>query len=82
MRNIPPNKFINKGKQLSDIEIDNIRNDYRNYLLTGSTKKSIIEKLSDKYGRGYWSILKVIDNTETKIHLFDNKESTLFAVDK
>lgn len=77
-RTPPPNKIVNKGKPLSDIEIVNIKNEFDNMLNKGITKKLAIEKLTEKYGRGYWSILKMIDGTTNKSTSLKNEEITLF----
>ncbi len=79
LRDVPPNKYQNKGKQLNDNEIKSIINDYSILMQNYSTKKQIIEKLSDKYGRGYWSILKVIDNASINVSSPKKKETSLFA---
>lgn len=60
-REVPKNKNINKGKALSPNEKDNIIGDFKNLIEEGNTKKSAISSLSDKYGRGYWSILNIIE---------------------
>jgi len=43
------------------------------------SKKNAIEKISLKYGRGYWSILRIIDGTTNKSSL-SIKESSLFDI--
>jgi len=66
LRNIPENQITNSRKVITEVESDNIKTDYLILIETGLTKKSAIGALSTKYGRGYWSILKIIDGTTNK----------------
>ncbi len=79
LRNVPENKIINKGKPLKIEEIKNIINDFQELINSGLSKKNAIEKISLKYGRGYWSILRIIDGTTNKSSL-SIKESSLFDI--
>ncbi len=72
-RDVPPNKFINKGKPMKEKEIKSILEDYSKLKKNKFIKKIIIDKLSEKYGRGYWSISKIINNNNNK-----NKNINLF----
>lgn len=58
------NKIFNGGKKLTDEEKNKITEDYSKLINEGFTKKKSIEEVSGKYGRGYWSILKIVDGTE------------------
>lgn len=78
LRKIPENRIINKGKSYSIDEIEDILKDFKALLGMGLTKKSSIDKLSEKYGRGYWSILKIIDGTTNKSTNEKNIELSLF----
>ncbi len=66
LREVPPNKMTNRGKSFNSNEIINILKDFKILINSGQTKKSAINSLSEKYGRGYWSILKIIDGTTNK----------------
>jgi len=78
IRKVPENKLKNKGKPLNDELINEIKKDYK-ILIKNNSKKQAIDKLSKKYGRGYWSLLKIIDGTTNKsenrskdLELFNN----------
>ncbi|MDR1372884.1 MAG: site-specific DNA-methyltransferase [Dysgonamonadaceae bacterium] len=62
LREVPVNKLINKGKPLLNSEISQIKGDFILLTKKGVTKKSALDRLSSKYGRGYWSLLKIVDN--------------------
>jgi site-specific DNA-methyltransferase (adenine-specific) len=62
LREVPQNKLTKKGKPLSDEEKLQITCDYGSFFQGGCSKKAAIDKLSEKYGRGYWSILNIIDS--------------------
>ncbi len=66
-RTIPENQLTNKGKKLTTQETDAIISDYKSYLTLNMTKKNIIDKLTEKYHRGYWSISKIIKNAEERL---------------
>jgi len=61
LRKIPNNIYTNKGLPINIDEKNNILNDFKHLKKKTNSKKTIIDKLSIKYGRGYWSILKIID---------------------
>lgn len=71
LREVPQNKLTNKGKRLSDKEIKEILDLYVNFIKTGYTKKNAIDHISEQFGRGYWSIMNILDR-----HLF-SKDSVL-----
>ncbi|MDR3290092.1 MAG: site-specific DNA-methyltransferase [Rickettsiales bacterium] len=54
------NKNVNAGKPLEQVEIDLIMNEYQKFLIGGLTKKSAIERVGEIFGRGYWSIEKML----------------------
>lgn len=56
------NRLINKGKPLEKDIIEEILIDYNTLKHSGLSKKQIIDNLSLKFGRGYWSISKIIKN--------------------
>ncbi len=62
----PPNKYFNQGKPYSNSEMDKIVDKFAEFRMAGFTKKAAIEKLSEEFGRGYWSLLKLIDGTTNK----------------
>lgn len=66
LRQVPENKLINKGKPLSKEEIEIIKNKFTHYFRKGYTKKRTIETLSKEQGRGYFSILNIVDKQEFK----------------
>ena len=71
LREVPQNKLTNKGKRLSDKEIKEICDLYINFVKSGYTKKNAIDHISEQFGRGYWSIMNILDR-----HLF-SKDSVL-----
>jgi site-specific DNA-methyltransferase (adenine-specific) len=62
LRIVPENNLFHQGKPLTQEEKTNILNDYHILKSQKINKKNSIEKLSKKYGRGYWSILNIINN--------------------
>lgn len=62
LRKVPANKFIKQGQSLSEKEIQSILSEYSILLANGNSKQHSIRHLSEKYRRGYWSILKIIEN--------------------
>ncbi len=62
-------KFINSGKPLTESEKASFQTEFLELISKGKTKKQSIEILSEKYLRGYWSILKIIDGTTNKSSL-------------
>ena len=67
------NKLFNKGKALRETEKLQILQECNLLMGQGFTKKSSIEKIAEKHGRGYWSVLRVIDNNTGPV-----KEFSLF----
>ena len=60
LRQVPENKYKKRGSKLIDNEVTLIQDEYENLKKNKLTQKQIIEILSDKYSRGYWSILNII----------------------
>ena len=60
LRAVPENKLTNKGKPLQQEEKNQILDEYRLLARRGYTQKEACNIISGKYGRGYWSILKII----------------------
>lgn len=70
LREVPQNLFLNKGKPLSDFEKKDINIEYVELLKKGYSKKDSINIITKKFGRGFWSVQKTLDNNEI---LKDNK---------
>ncbi len=64
-RMVPSNKLLNKGKFINDEEISKITGDFRLLHSQSKSKKDIINILTEKYGRGYWSLSKIINQMST-----------------
>jgi site-specific DNA-methyltransferase (adenine-specific) len=62
LRQVPENKLVNKGKSLNDEEINLILTDFNKLINRGLNKKESINKISEKYGRGYFSITNLISS--------------------
>ncbi|GIV26440.1 MAG: hypothetical protein KatS3mg027_0254 [Bacteroidia bacterium] len=71
LRKIPENKFSKSGNPLTSEEINQIIQDYNKLLTSGYSKQQSIEQLTERYKRGYWSILKIIEaHPSSEINLF------------
>lgn len=71
---IPPsNVLVNKGKKVEEKEKIDIIKKYSIIKSKGFSKKVTLEKLSQETGRGYWSLLRIIDGTTNK-SIKDNKD--------
>ena len=66
LRKPPENLFVNSGKPISTDVQNEIFQSHSNHLDCGMSKKQSIQKLSEKFGRGYWSILRIVDGTTNK----------------
>jgi len=66
LRPVPTNIMTNRGKTITDEEAESIQRDYKILTDIGTTKKAAIVNLTVKYGRGYWSLLRIIDGTTNK----------------
>ncbi|MDR1544497.1 MAG: hypothetical protein LBS50_08870 [Prevotellaceae bacterium] len=76
LRKVPENKLINKGKPLLQEEINQIVIEFTQLIGKGMSQKDACNIISDKYGRGYWSVLKMVSTT--KNNLSQNQVSSLF----
>lgn len=71
IRTVPKNKFQSAKGRVSPEEKTNILKDYEHFKISGLSKQECIEKLSEKYHRGYWSILNLItENPQQSLSLF------------
>ena len=75
LRQVPENATINKGKPLTENEINLILTDYNLLLKKGIYKKDVINKISTKYGRGYFSVTNILKNQKT---ITQKREKSLF----
>ncbi|MGI9249723.1 MAG: DNA-methyltransferase [Pseudohongiellaceae bacterium] len=66
IRKPPQNVYFSQGKPLADSEKQAILDGYRQLRIEGKNKKGSIDTLSTKFGRGHWSILRLIDGTTNK----------------
>ena len=66
LRKPPENLFVNSGKPISAEDQKQISISHARHLNRGMSKKQSIQKLSEKFGRGYWSILRIVDGTTNK----------------
>ena len=75
----PPKKlFVNSGKPITREVQGEIFRTHSEHLDCGITKKQSIELLSEKFGRGYWSILRIVDGTtNTSVSISCNKQREL-----
>ena len=67
LRRVPDNKLFNRGKPLSKEETKQIIFDYHLLQKKGFTQKQTCDKIAEKNGRGYWSILNIIGNNNQHI---------------
>jgi len=56
---------LDKGKPLSKEEMEQIISEFHQLQQRGISQKIACDKISEKYGRGYWSILNLIGNSKT-----------------
>lgn len=63
LRKPPENQFVNSGKPISEDDQEQISRSHIIHLNRGMSKAQSIEKLSEKFGRGYWSILRILDRS-------------------
>ena len=66
IRKPPQNIYTNQGKPVSSEERSTIIDEFSALRDKGLTKKAAIENVSVKFGRGYWSILKIVDGTTNR----------------
>jgi site-specific DNA-methyltransferase (adenine-specific) len=61
LRQVPENKLVNQGKPLHDDELQKILSEFVALSQIGFTKKKAISLLSEKYGRGYFSLTNILN---------------------
>ena len=66
LRKPEKNKLYNAGSKISDSERENIIKQYNQLIASGLTQKKSIQNLSEKFGRGYFSIARIIKNSESQ----------------
>jgi len=71
--NNAPQHLINKGKPIERELVEDIWLNYQKLNNQGLDKRQIIDQLSRKYGRGYWSLTKII-NSYQKQHKTHQQE--------
>jgi site-specific DNA-methyltransferase (adenine-specific) len=64
LRQVPDNKLINKGKPLQQEETYQIVTEFTQLVRNGISQKDACNIISDKCGRGYWSILKLVSSSQ------------------
>jgi len=77
LRQVPENKLMNKGKPLRQEEVIQIVTEFTQLIKKGTSQKNACNIISDKYGRGYWSILKMVNSSE--ISLPQTQQISLFG---
>ncbi|MDR0611961.1 MAG: site-specific DNA-methyltransferase [Dysgonamonadaceae bacterium] len=63
LRQVPENKRVNQGKPLSQEETNQIVSEFKQLTQKRMPQKNACDTLSDKYGRGFWSILKMVSSS-------------------
>ena len=66
IRKPPGNIGFNRGKPFTDDEKQSILAEYRRLRSQGGSKKGSIDALTVKFGRGYWSLLRLVDGAGNK----------------
>ena len=56
------NRYVNGGKAVSTEERATIVKAYADLREGGANKKDALDTLSEQFGRGYWSLLRIIDD--------------------
>ena len=79
LREVPENTLTNKGKPLTQEETDLIITDFTKLLQKGLPQKTACDILTKKYGRGYWSIQRMIKTNGMTIF---QKQQTITLFDK
>jgi site-specific DNA-methyltransferase (adenine-specific) len=74
LRQVPQNKLFNKGKPLSNEETEQIISEFYQLQQRGISQKNACDKISEKYGRGYWSILNIVGSN----NYFEYNAANLF----
>ena len=61
LKAVEESRHFNSGKKLGEDERAAIKGGFEMRIAQGLSKKAAIEELSAQFGRGYWSILRIID---------------------
>ena len=67
LRQVPQNKLFNKGKPISKEETEQIISEYYRLQKRNISQKHACDTISEKYGRGYWSILNIVSSSDNRI---------------
>ena len=67
LRQVPENKLTNKGKPLMNEEKIQIVTEFKQLTKKGTSQKDACNIISGKFGRGYWSILKMVNSSENNL---------------
>jgi len=63
LRQVPANILMNKGKPLLPEEKNQIVTEFTQLVGKGTSQKDACTIISNKYGRGYWSIIKMVNSS-------------------
>ena len=66
LRQVPENNLFNQGKPIGDDELQKIISEFQKLSQKGLSKKDAISALSERYGRGYWSLTNILKNNISK----------------
>jgi len=64
LRTVPESNLFSQGLPLSEVEKENIIKRFYKLKQTGITKKDALDQISREFGRGYWSLIKIIDSAK------------------
>ena len=78
------NLYVNQGKPIKKKVQEQIFQSHKTNIEHGMAKKQSIHVLPEKFGRGYWSVLKIIDGTTNKSatsNPYDQQEIAVFGLE-
>jgi site-specific DNA-methyltransferase (adenine-specific) len=78
LRRVPENSLFSQGLPLSNVEKEKIVKMFYKLKQNGVTKKDALNQISKAFGRGYWSLTKVIG---AQVNVYQTTSSDLFAND-
>jgi len=61
LRKVPKSDLFSQGLPFSDFEKEKIVEKFYELKQNGITKKDALNQISKEFGRGYWSLIKVVD---------------------
>ena len=61
LRQPAPKKFIHQGKPITETEVQDIKTRFIALKASGMTKKGAIDQMGDEFGRGYWSLVRILE---------------------